>query len=418
MSYWSTVPSDVIDASLVILEHGAPLSALAPMLSIWEDADEVCDLGSRFGNRSWWADLVEALTGNRPAQCEDCNYWVAADDCSTVACDRIVCQSCLEYNYFYCGSCDEYESTYGATYIESIGRTVCESCLEGMFYCEDCDEYYPDECDRHGGCQCDAPVRSFTFRGIANDTETTLEVPAGEIDHAGLRAIGDRLRADHDILFRDLDKLLTTVGAEWQGKRGNFPRRLSREAHKLLGLKLSADTLSAVGNLAKLHASDASTRTVAFTRDLNLPASEFVHEDSCWWQSYYASRCALKSWGGIGMRTFTNGYATGRAWILPLDAASLSPTHNADGASAYVVFNAYGDLTGYQAARLVAGMAGMTYKRIEFVGSPMYVNGDVGFLVSDEETCSRVSAVHLDMSDEHAQADAALVLAARMAVPA
>jgi hypothetical protein len=109
------------------------------------------------------------------------------------------------------------------------------------------------------------------------------------------------------------------IGPLWQAKRGNFTKRLSSALHKRQ-IKLAPEMIAQVGNICRSHTSDNASWDVEFTRNLNLPAEDFYHEDSCWWQSYSESRCALKSWGGLGMRTFdSDGTVSGRAWVQPLN---------------------------------------------------------------------------------------------------
>ena len=187
---------------------------------------------------------------------------------------------------------------------------------------------------------------------------------------------------------------------------------------------MPAELLSEIGNIGRAH-SNGSNVEVEVTRDLNLPAEDFAHEDSCWWQSYYHGRCALKSNGGFGLRSFgydeheeyeyvvgpwANPYytdpatgmprnyvptgkivrtpaVTGRAWVMPLRYVDgdFRPTFDAETPDALVVFNGYGDLEGYTPARIVAGMYGMTYRKVNFYADPMYVNGNAGYLVASEE---------------------------------
>jgi hypothetical protein len=184
---------------------------------------------------------------------------------------------------------------------------------------------------------------------------------------------------------------------------------LSSALHKR-SYKLSDAAISAVGNLARQHSSDESSWTVEFTRDLNQPADYFYNDDSCWWGSYSASRCALKSWGGIGMRSFAESRyhsgsdVSGRAWVQPLDE-DLEATHDALHAHAYVIYNGYGDLEGYIAARIVAHLTGRTYKKISFSANDQYVNSNNGYLVADEDTCTNTTLVRLEYSI-HDQRDA------------
>lgn len=317
-----------------------------------------------------------------------------------------VCDTCRGH-YWECNDC---EQLYDATTTTLDDVEVCEDCISsGWSWCEDCNGYYSDDySDDHNhndNCDCEAPARSFRVRNdgeapLANDTRVTITLPAGTISAEGIATIVRYLRdvsrempdSDDKRQLYALGWDLDALGNSWQTKEGNYTKRLSRYAYKTYSLKITPEILSQVGCIAREH-STAVDFQVEMTRNLNLPAEEFAHEDSCWWQSYAESRCALKSNGGFGLRTFGEyGYVSGRAWILPLretETGELVPTFETEAPSAFVVFNGYGDLGGYMPARIVAHMAGMTYRKIGFSCSPMYVNNGSGYLVAPEDIATR-----------------------------
>ena len=407
----------VESAALVILESGAPLVALVDMLAIWEDPNELETIAPSWVRRHWFSELCETLVGQEVVKCEDCASYHWADDSNDVGGStlyRWVCGSCFD-DYSICESCSNYAYSDDSTYLDNFG-VVCERCLGQFYYCENCEEYRDGgSCEycEDNSCQCEAPHKRFTLFGLREDERSTVEVPTGTVDERGIALITDLLSYLPDVGRVHATKAVNATGPAWQGRRGNLTRRLSREVWQLCGVKLAPATLSEVGNIARQHTSNASTRDLAFTRDLNLPAEDFCNEESCWWRSYAASRCAFKNWGGIALRTFTGDRPTGRALVQPLGADML-PTHDAERATAYLVYNAYEDLTGYEAARLVAGMAGLTYRRVaitlDAIGTKdcQYVNGGTGFLVASEDVCRETdSYCHAD--DAHATADAARV---------
>lgn len=299
---------------------------------------------------------------NRCACCGDACH----DDDSSPTADGPVCAHCYSHYYNYCEYCNE-------SYHENDGH----------------DYEHEEESE---GCDCEASHQRFTFPAngagtIANDDRLTVTMPTGVIDAEGLKRIEQLLSIElPGAIVRDA---LAEIGPEWQTKRGNFTRRLSRDLHANRGgLKVDGPTLSQIGNIAREHSGAVATWEIEVTRDFNLPARDFCHSDSCYWQSYYESRCALKSWGAVGLRTFNdNGDPAGRVWVQPLDE-NLTPTADTIGATAYVVYNAYGALGGYEAARIVAYLAGMTYRKVSLTLSPEYVNNNAGYLVSNEATCA------------------------------
>jgi len=202
---------------------------------------------------------------------------------------------------------------------------------------------------------------------------------------------------------------LYAIGAQWQARDGNYAKRLSRHAYKAHQLKLTPEVMSQVGTIARDHSTAVSV-TIEVSRELNESAGYWYHEDSCWWNSYSESRCALKTNGGFGLRSFSTGdpYAdvTGRAWVLPLrlnENGYPLPTFDTRTPDAFVVFNGYGDLSGYTPARILAHMAGWTYRKIGFECNPMYVNAG-GYLIAPEDIAGRYTDGSLHLSvDQHAR---------------
>jgi hypothetical protein len=375
-----------------------------------------------------FAATVLAMTGETIVRCNDCTSVVfeyEAEDSQ----GGPICTVCRE-DYSSCDDCYATIHRDDTRYLEGLDRAVCESCSCNYYWCENC-EYYSDgpctECSE--GCECCPAQPRFRFPAngagtIAQDERLTLTLPKGIISEAGIAAISGAVTAalptkqavedahaaycandyttslqdawyaasdEHEKASRAVSKAIEAIGHEWQGKRGNYPKRLSSALHKV-GIKLAPATISEVGNLARQYSDDQSEFHIEFTRDLNQSAGYFYHEDSCWWQSYANSRCALKNWGGLAMRTFEDAEShsddpSGRVFVFPL-GDDFRPTQNAETAHAYMVFNAYGALGGYSSARIIAHLAGKTYRKVSF-GLDIdngYVNSSAGYLVCDVET--------------------------------
>lgn len=373
--------------------------------------------------REWLRPRLEwPDDADRVVLCDDCHDPVDTDseNVQTVRGSDHVCYSCSG-NYYSCGDCGESVHSEDSVYTLH-DESVCQSCADYRYsFCDDCEGYfhgdYFDE-HQHGGCDCEASHQTFRVRNgdelLINDTRATVALPAGVISSQGVeqirRAIQDHAQAlpfaDEDGTMsetrRDLYAFgweIDALGSEWQTKQGNYTKRLSRAAHKFRGIKIAPDLLTKIGNVARDN-SNGSEYAVEYTRNLNLPAGDFFHEDSCWWQSYSYSRCTLKIHGGIGMRTFGDyGQVTGRAWVMPLvkgEDGALVPTHDTTAADAFVIFNGYGDLSGYAPARIMAQQYGMTYRKIGFDGSPMYVNNG-GYLVGAEDIVAPYTDGHLTL---------------------
>jgi hypothetical protein len=375
-------------------------------------------------------------------------------------------------------TCDDCRNYFRADDLyERADRDVCESCSDDNYaYCDDCDAYYAhDDSDEHNhtGCDCESPALSFAIRNdgsdpLPNDQTVTVTLAAGTVTDEGMADIARALRnAARDLPrvppdplpadycgcglcygsrterhpdFQSLRNLAAVVehdsdligGPTWQTRQGNLPKRLSRYAWNTWKLRLSPDLMSEVGNIGSAH-SQGTTVQLAVTRDLNLPADEFYHDGSCWWGGYSESRCALKNVGGFGLRTFDGMYArgngvSGRAWVIPLRLTGgetyngqpeLVPTFDTMTPDAFVVFNGYGDLSGYTGARIMAHLSGMTYRKVGFECDYMYVNSG-GYLVAPESLADHYTdkSLRISLDSEHdsrralADADSHAALAA------
>lgn len=348
-------------------------------------------------------DKVQAL-----AQCPSCTGWRDEDTLWEVN-DGNVCGTCKDRFYNECRRC----SALHQQVVGVADGIVCYSCRDRYYvWCEECDAHVDSETDNHchgGGCV--SPALGFSVRNdghgmLPADTRAQVTLAQGVISEQGIEEIW------HSVYywgngFEDIDREeraqmrvaameVRTLDPKWQAKDGNFTKRLSRTVYNKHKVKLPSELLSQIGNIARDH-SGGSEYAIEVTRDLNLAPEEFAHEDSCWWGSYGSSRCALKSNGGFGLRTFAGPYdrVQGRAWVLPLkrhdkrSKRNLEPTFNTESPDAMVIFNGYGDLSGYIAARIMAHMYGWTYRKIDFYARPMYVNGEQGYLVAPEDIASK-----------------------------
>ena len=82
---------------------------------------------------------------------------------------------------------------------------------------------------------------------------------------------------------------------------------------------------------------------------------------------------------------------------MRLSGGQLYPTFETETPDAFVVFNGYGDLTGYAPARILSHMAGWTYARIPFSCDPMYINAG-GYLVAPEDIVKKHDHLSLSVS--------------------
>lgn len=301
--------------------------------------------------------------------------------------DQWICGPCAYRYYNQCGVCEFMAHTSTMHLIE--GQNVCDTCrLQHFIYCEECGAFRSLS-HRCNSC-CESPQMEFSItvdgQPVANDVEFVVGLPEGIIDENGAVRIRTLLRIhDQYEAANQVDK----VGLEWQRRDGNFTKRLGRATYNLTQQAIPANLLTEIGNIARQH-TDGKDYTLAVTRDLNLSARDFGHPGSCWWMSYKASRCVLKTNGGFGLRSFGDGEVTGRAWVMPVKSVGydFTPTFDAQSPDGFIVFNCYGDLSGYSAARIVAQMSGMTYRKVRLRITDVYVNHDggesFGYLVAPE----------------------------------
>lgn len=335
----------------------------------------------------------------------------------------------VESHVKFCCDCGD-PKWHSNCYVRGNNRWICSNCVHRYAYCSHCQVYYPagkyDAHERTHVC-CTSPAPNFTVPNgdnepLANGVKTTVSLPAGEISDVGIGEIANYLRraarnaadyVDGGPMYAGLFNIsycLGELGNKWQTKQGNYAKRLSRMAYKSYHLKLTPEHMAAIGTIAREHSTPVDFE-VEVTRQLNLPASQFVHSDSCWWQSYGQSRCMFKTNGGFGLRTFENDRPTGRAWVMPLKKTTqygtetLTPTFETMNPDAYVVFNSYGTIQGYTAARILSAMTGMTYRKVSLGAGRMYINSDSGYIVAPEQLADLYTDGSLNLNDVPQHAD-------------
>lgn len=389
-------------------------------------------------------EVCEDCLNNNYTMCERCSESHDQSDVTELASGEFYCESCRDRWCTQCDHCADWTEGYTSD-VEGVGA-VCENCIEsGSFsFCEECDTYYGDgyaDEHNHNGCECEAPHQRFAMPMsgdmLQNDTRVEVSLPDGTITENGLELIAGVIRRHADSLpslttedrderykWYDVSYLVeetTKLDPQVTTAQGSYAKRLTRLAYKHNGVKITPEITSAIGNLARDH-SIGGTHSIEITRDLNLPAADFGHADSCWWQSYSESRCTLKGNGGFGLRAFRKDHygnnVAGRAWVMPLvskqEVVPLDKVVSADymsyltvegplqvkptfvagddptTAEAFVIFNGYGTLSGYAAVRIVSEMTGLPYSKIGFSGGEMYVNGESAYLVATPEMAKAI----------------------------
>lgn len=386
--------------------------------------------------------------------CARCGAIVFDTDAHQVGDDGAdsVCQNCIGY-YFECEKCGVQRDNNGAVTINGFGA-VCQICMENdrvqASPCARCSNYFLHEnmvyddnteeylCHDHAhrsiclpnNLDFEFPALCTPQKSVREDEIIPITVGHGDVSEEGLSEIINMIYhktagkwAHGGINVREI-KDEDVLAREWQTKEGNFPKRLAKHLLVEHSFKLVEDFMADIGAVAKRHAGAPGTHFLSITRNLNLRASDFLHEGSCWWGSESSSRCEFKAWNGFGLRTWStpedDGHPVSRAWLVPLnistqvarvdrynrekagghadrdnnqDTLYFSATHVLP-ADAYVLFNAYGPIEQLPYARMIAGMVGKSYRKIH-LGAEMYINAG-GVLIAEQSICDSVQSVYLN----------------------
>lgn len=127
-------------------------------------------------------DVIIDDSGN--ALCQDCfricdrceSTGPVDDEWNTIDGTYMWCGNCTDYNARYCDSCQEYTTEY-VVEIEDRSGHFCENCAGDAMFCENCELYYMDGCDR--GCDGDFEdnsrvIHDYSYRpdAIFHSTES------------------------------------------------------------------------------------------------------------------------------------------------------------------------------------------------------------------------------------------------------
>lgn len=326
-----------------------------------------------------------------------------------------------------CGQLTEHDYALVNRQREITAEGMCRKHVDNMLNCATCQGYYPREDQQyhqHNGSDCCfSPVEEFTINWaghdpIPNGVITKVSLGEGEITSSGLHSIHTYLWQQRVVVEReqgvqareDLRSLVNSIyraelGVAYKNSKGSFAKQVSRHAYNKYKLVIKPEWMTEIGNIAKAHCG-AGDYFIETTRLLDQTAAELGNAGSCWWQSFWHSRCIMKSNGGFGMRTYDgpDGDVTGRTWVVPLRMGKFpsqgrpkfEPTFDTNTMDGFLVFNGYGRLPDPQNAALVASMNGMKYVRVETrtpyqnqEGRGLYVNGNSGFLVASDEAIAR-----------------------------
>lgn len=175
--------------------------------------------------------------------------------------------------------------------------------------------------------------------------------------------------------------IIAAVGDEVVTREGKIAKRIAKWIYKTLGIRLSEDAISSLGNVAYQCSASVAHPIVDITNNFDWRDGQYGHEGSCYWGSYSASRDMILDANGLCLRYYNDlqdSMGSGRTWIIPVSDESV------------VLFNAYGRTLSESAAVIAYLLETMTLTRYEWVqvslynrlaDSLPYVNGMTGIVV-------------------------------------
>lgn len=189
-------------------------------------------------------------------------------------------------------------------------------------------------------------------------------------------------------------EFINNIKWQWQDKTGTLPKRIQKYFYKNFNkLKLDQKLVSEIGNIARSHSAKTKEYYFDFHNEIcNWYRGDFGNANSCYWTEYNKSPGILQYYGSKTIRFFKpnkyGGYYNefagyGRAFILPIII------HNQE---CEILINGYGyDLL--EIARMYSNFKGLSYIKVDLscYSSDLYINGECGYLIADQNTCSNLS---------------------------
>lgn len=78
--------------------------------------------------------------------CHCCSEYTREETTYIESEDIYVCESCLEYYYYWCDECEEYHNRDYCTWLDVYDKYVCDDCIEEYYeQCDECGKYYKKE---------------------------------------------------------------------------------------------------------------------------------------------------------------------------------------------------------------------------------------------------------------------------------
>ncbi len=149
--------------------------------------------------------------------------------------------------------------------------------------------------------------------------------------------------------------------------RGTFPKRVAQFVRETYNVKLSAEQVSHIGNLAVQGMLRSDNAVVDFTTDFGWDAGDFNDGDSCYWSDRWMCKGTIKLAGGWAMHYYLYDKETkeyqgmGRSWMIP----------DVPETGSILFFNIYGGMNKTSFLRLAAmclePLTGCKYELVNYV---------------------------------------------------
>lgn len=233
----------------------------------------------------------------------------------------------------------------------------------------------------------------------------TVSLPVGYVTSEALHEV-------RDFIYHETNTYLdiSDIGEEWTltGKgnkyQGTLPKRVTNMLFKEYGVRLTNPQVSKIGNIARAGVVNLDKFEVDFTSDLNSwDAGDYGDCGSCYWGDRSYARTMLADHDSYAIRFYGKRYehdittrGIGRAWIIPYGEMMI-------------VYNAYGPYNLTIISRIIAQLAGASYKKIEFTNNgtaceTLWINGETAFLIGSPEQMTNIDGIDLDWDAEDPEA--------------
>lgn len=219
------------------------------------------------------------------------------------------------------------------------------------------------------------------FDDLPLNKKISIEVPQDLIPIEGIEEVNrylyDELMPLYSRLreYADYDRFLNRdFPRDWVlTKGGTFPKRVSHFMYSQRKIKLTAEQMTQIGNIAKRHTTNNSEFVFDITDAFDWRAGDFGDANSCYWNSSRFARKLLKFYKARAIRFYNpqnpeKGMA--RAWLAPLSEAILQDSNGTQiklskeqRENAIVVFNGYGHET-QRCARVLSTHLKLNYRQV------------------------------------------------------